>query len=42
MRKDILNTILQMEEVKDLINKSEIARRFGCSYNTVQKYMNNN
>lgn len=39
MRKDILNAINQMEEVKDLINKSEIARRFGCSYNTVKKYM---
>ena len=41
MRKDILNAIIQMEEVKNLINKSEIARRFGCSYNTVDKYMNN-
>lgn len=41
MRKDILNAIIQMEGVKDLINKSEIARRFGCSYNTVDKYMNN-
>ena len=41
MRKDILNAIIQMEEVKNLINKSEIARRFNCSYNTVDKYMNN-
>ena len=41
MRKDILNAIIQMEGVKNLINKSEIARRFGCSYNTVDKYMNN-
>ena len=40
MRKDILNAIIQMEEVKNLVNKSEIARRFGCSYNTVTKYMN--
>ncbi|MFG6319176.1 MAG: hypothetical protein K1W33_04880 [Clostridia bacterium] len=40
MRKDILNAIIQMEEVKNLVNKSEIARRFGCSYNTVQKYIN--
>lgn len=40
MRKDILNAIIQMKEVKDLVNKSEIARRFGCSYNTVTKYMN--
>ena len=29
-----------MEGVKDLINKSEIARRFNCSYNTVNKYIN--
>lgn len=40
MRKDILNAIIQMKEVKDLVNKSEIARRFDCSYNTVTKYMN--
>ena len=39
MRKDILNAIIQIEEVKDLVNKSEIARRFGCSYNTVTKYI---
>lgn len=42
MRKDILNAIIQMEEVKKLVNKSEIARRFGCSYNTVKKYMDIN
>ena len=41
MRKDILNAIIEMREVKDLVNKSEIARRFGCSYNTVQKYIDN-
>lgn len=40
MRKDILNAIIQMEEVIKLINKCEIARRFNCSYNTVQKYIN--
>lgn len=40
MRKDILNSIIQFEEVKDLINKSEIARRFNCSINTVNKYLN--
>lgn len=40
MRKDIFNVILQMEEVKNLINKSEIARRFNCSINTVNKYLN--
>jgi len=39
MRKDILNSIIQMGEVKDLINKSEIARRFDCSINTVNKYL---
>ena len=40
MRKDILNAIIQMGEVKNLINKSEIARRFNCSINTVNKYLN--
>lgn len=40
MRKDILNSIPQLKEVKDLINKSEIARRFNCSINTVNKYLN--
>ena len=40
MRKDILNTILELKGVKNLINKSEIARRFGCSINTVNKYLN--
>ena len=39
MRKDILNAIIQMEEVKNLINKSEVARRFNCSINTVNKYL---
>ena len=40
MRKDIFNVMLQMKEVKNLINKSEIARRFNCSINTVNKYLN--
>lgn len=40
MRKDILNSIIQMKEVKNLVNKSEIARRFNCSINTVNKYLN--
>lgn len=40
MRKDILNSINQLREVKHLINKSEIARRFNCSINTVNKYLN--
>lgn len=39
MRKDILNAITQMEGVKILINKSELARRFNCSYNTVNRYL---
>lgn len=40
MRKDIFNSIIQMWEVKDLINKSELARRFNCSINTVNRYLN--
>lgn len=40
MRKDILNAIHEIKEMKDLINKSEIARRFNCSINTVNKYLN--
>ena len=39
MRKDVLNAILEMKGVKNLINKSEIARRFNCSINTVNKYL---
>jgi len=39
MRKDILNSIVQMKEVKSLINKSELARRFNCSINTVNRYL---
>ena len=39
MRKDILNAITQMEGVRDLINKSEMARRFNCSINTVNRYL---
>lgn len=40
MRKDILNAILQMKEVKEMVNKAEVARRFNCSINTVNKYFN--
>ena len=40
MRKDILNAIQEFKEVRNLINKSEIARRFNCSINTVNKYLN--
>ena len=39
MRKDILNAMIEMKEVKNLINKSEVARRFNCSINTVNKYL---
>ena len=39
MRKDILNTRIHMREEKHMINKSEIARRFNCSINTVNKYL---
>lgn len=42
MRKDVLNAINQLREVKHMINKSEIKRRFGCSYNTVKNYMDEN
>ena len=40
MRKDVLNSIIQLEEVKNILNKSEIARRFNCSINTVNRYLN--
>lgn len=40
MRKDVLNSINQLEEVKNILNKSEIARRFNCSINTVNRYLN--
>lgn len=39
MRKDILNEIQNLKEVKKMINKTELARRFGCSINTVNRYM---
>ena len=39
MRKDILNAVNDLKEVKKIINKSELARRFGCSINTVNKYL---
>ena len=40
MRKDVLNSINQLKEVKNILNKSEIARRFNCSINTVNRYLN--
>lgn len=39
MRKDILNAISDLKGVRMMINKSELARRFGCSINTVNKYL---
>lgn len=39
MRKDILNAIEEIKEVRMMINKSELARRFECSINTVNKYL---
>ena len=39
MRKDVLNAIGDLKGVKMMINKSELARRFGCSINTVNKYL---
>ena len=39
MRKDILNAIKDLKGVKKMINKSELARRFGCSINTVNRYL---
>ena len=40
MRKDVANQILMMKE-SDLVNKSEIARRFNCNWRTVDKYIDN-
>ena len=39
MRKDVLNAIEDLKGVKMMINKSELSRRFGCSINTVNKYL---
>lgn len=39
MRKDLLNAIDDLKGVKMMINKSELARRFNCSINTVNKYL---
>lgn len=40
MRKDILNQIRLIREGADLLNKSELARRFNCDRRTVDKYLN--
>ena len=38
MRKDVANKIAMMEE-KELMNKSELSRRFGCNRRTIDKYI---
>lgn len=40
MRKDILNQIRLIGKEADLLNKSELARRFNCDRRTVDKYLN--
>ncbi len=40
MRKDVANQITVMKE-SDLVNKSELARRFNCNWRTVDKYLDN-
>jgi transposase len=41
MRKDVQNQIKLMREVFDLLNKSELARRFNCDRRTVDRYIKN-
>jgi transposase len=40
MRKDIINQIKLLKEEADLLNRSELARRFNCDRRTVDKYLN--
>lgn len=40
MRKDVANQITVMKG-SDLVNKSELARRFNCNWRTVDKYLDN-
>jgi len=40
MRKDVLNQIKLLGEGLNLLNKSELARRFNCDRRTVDKYLN--
>lgn len=40
MRKDILNQIRLIGKEADLLNKSELARRFNCDRRTIDKYLN--
>ncbi len=39
MRKDICNELLNFKEDEIILNKSELARRFNCSRNTIDKYL---
>jgi|GEM_PF-3167695 len=41
MRKDVENEILKYRWEVNLLNKSELARRMGCSRNTVSSKINN-
>ncbi|SET83468.1 Transposase [Natronincola peptidivorans] len=41
MRKDVSNQIRLLREEAELLNKSELARRFNCDRRTVEKYINN-
>ncbi len=40
MRKDVSNQIKLLREEVELLNKSELARRFNCDRRTVEKYIN--
>ena len=39
MRKDVLNQIKLLKEEIDVLNKSELARRFNCDRRTIDKYI---
>ena len=39
MRKDVLNQIKLLKEEIDVLNKSELARRFNCDRRTIEKYI---
>jgi transposase len=41
MRTDVAKEIKKLKEVEEIVNKSEIARRFGCNRRTVRKYLEN-
>ena len=40
MRKDVINQVKLFSKEADLLNKSELARRFNCDRRTVGKYLN--